>query len=256
MIVFLMILGAALGSFCASLATRISQKKALFTRRSFCFYCERKLKFYELIPIFSYIFLRAKCKSCKHTLPLSLLISEILGTILLVLAYFLSHNFYEFLFLSLFLFNLFLLSLIDIRLKAVPQALLWSAFLFAFFYAFKESEILYLFIFKEFNEGFLLNAFSFAGFVFLLKSFVFYLTHLKNKNEIFENLGDADIVIMACMGGILGFKYSFLTLFLASLLSLPFFLKIKGRELAMLPFLNTAFVAVLFYKNLGYFYEA
>ena len=85
---------------------------------------------------------------------------------------------------------------------------------------------------------------------------MFYLTHLKNKNEIFENLGDADIVIMACMGGILGFKYSFLTLFLASLISLPFFLKIKGRELAMLPFLNTAFVAVLFYKNLGYFYEA
>lgn len=107
-------------------------------------------------------------------MPISLLINEILGIILLILVYSLSQNFYDFLFLSLFLFNLFLLSLIDIKLKAVPQILLWSAFLFAFFYAFRESEILHFLIFKEFSGGFLLNAFSFGGFVFLLKSLVFF----------------------------------------------------------------------------------
>lgn len=258
MIFFIMILGICLGSFCTSLASRIIEKKSFFISRSFCFSCGAKLKYYEIIPIFSYIFLKAKCQTCKCNLPISLLINEILGMVLLVLVYFLSQNFYDFLFLSLFLFNFFLLSLIDIKLKAVPQTLLWSAFLFAFFYAFKESEILYFLIFKEFSGGFLLNAFSFGGFVFLLKSFVFFLMNFRKKDEILENLGDADIVIMSCIGGILGFEYGFLVLFIASILTLPFFIffkikAIKEQELAMIPFLNIAFVAVLFYRNLGLF---
>ena len=257
MIVFIAILGSCLGSFCASLTSRIVQKKSLFMPfYSFCFFCGKRLKFFELIPIFSFLVLKAKCRTCKHNLPLSLIVSEILGMVLLVLAYFLSHTLYDFLFLSLFLFNFFLLSLFDISLKAVPQSLLWSAFLFALFYAFEENEIFYLFIFQELNKGFLLDAFSFGGFVFLFKSFVFYLMHFRKKDEIFENLGDADIVIMACIAGILGFKYAFLVFVFASFLTLPFFmaLKIKAVEeqkLAMMPFLNIAFVGCLIYKNLG-----
>ncbi|AXL33710.1 prepilin peptidase [Campylobacter jejuni] len=258
MILFIIILGACLGSFCASLASRIIEKKPFFISRSFCFFCDTKLKYYEIIPVFSYVFLKAKCQTCKCHLPISLLINEILGIILLILVYSLSQNFYDFLFLSLFLFNLFLLSLIDIKLKAVPQILLWSAFLFAFFYAFRESEILHFLIFKEFSGGFLLNAFSFGGFVFLLKSLVFFLMNFQKKDEILENLGDADIIIMSCIGGILGFEYGFLVLLIASILTLPFFIffkikAIKEQELAMIPFLNIAFVAVLFYKNLGLF---
>ncbi|HID0707222.1 TPA: prepilin peptidase [Campylobacter jejuni] len=258
MILFIIILGACLGSFCASLASRIIEKKPFFISRSFCFFCDTKLKYYEIIPVFSYVFLKAKCQTCKCHLPISLLINEILGIILLILVYSLSQNFYDFLFLSLFLFNLFLLSLIDVKLKAVPQILLWSAFLFAFFYAFRESEILHFLIFKEFSGGFLLNAFSFGGFVFLLKSLVFFLMNFQKKDEILENLGDADIIIMSCIGGILGFEYGFLVLLIASILTLPFFIffkikAIKEQELAMIPFLNIAFVAVLFYKNLGLF---
>lgn len=234
------------------------KKNSFLSRALFVFFCDTKLKYYEIIPIFSYIFLKAKCQTCKCHLPISLLINEILGIILLILAYSLSQNFYDFLFLSLFLFNLFLLSLIDIKLKAVPQILLWSAFLFAFFYAFRESEILHFLIFKEFSGGFLLNAFSFGGFVFLLKSLVFFLMNFRKKDEILENLGDADIIIMSCIGGILGFEYGFLVLLIASILTLPFFIffkikAIKEQELAMIPFLNIAFVAVLFYKNLGLF---
>ncbi|EHK6267867.1 prepilin peptidase, partial [Campylobacter jejuni] len=100
MIFFIIILGACLGSFCTSLASRIIEKKPFFISRSFCFSCDTKLKYYEIIPIFSYIFLKAKCQTCKCHLPISLLINEILGAILLILVYSLSQNFYDFLFLS------------------------------------------------------------------------------------------------------------------------------------------------------------
>ncbi len=56
MIFFIIILGACLGSFCTSLASRIIEKKPFFISRSFCFSCDTKLKYYEIIPIFSYIF--------------------------------------------------------------------------------------------------------------------------------------------------------------------------------------------------------
>ncbi|EOJ0818129.1 prepilin peptidase, partial [Campylobacter jejuni] len=85
-----------------------------------------------------------------------------------------------------------------------------------------------------------------------------FLMNFQKKDEILENLGDADIIIMSCIGGILGFEYGFLVLFIASILTLPFFIffrikAIKEQELAMIPFLNIAFMAVLFYKNLGLF---
>lgn len=57
--------------------------------------------------------------------------------------------------------------------------------------------------------------------LFLLKSLVFLMNF--QKDEILENLGDADIIIMSCIGGILGFEYGFLVLFIASILTLPFY---------------------------------
>ncbi|MEE6620377.1 prepilin peptidase, partial [Campylobacter jejuni] len=43
--------------YCTSLASRIIEKKPFFISRSFCFSCDTKLKYYEIIPVFSYVFL-------------------------------------------------------------------------------------------------------------------------------------------------------------------------------------------------------
>lgn len=245
-IIFLAILGASLGSFCMGLASRLTQNHRLFTLHSFCFSCKKRLGIFELVPIFSYLFLRAKCKHCKAKIPLILFLSEILGIILLGFCFYCSKNFYDFLFLTLFVFNLFLLSLIDIKLKAVPEFLLWTAFFFAFLYAFSEKEFINLFIFEELNGGFFFDAMLFAGFMFLLKNFIAFLSSFK-RGEKEENLGEADLILLACMSGILGFKWCFLALFTAAILSLPFFL--IQKKLAFIPFLSLAFIAILCYKN-------
>lgn len=250
MIFFLLILGASLGSFCKALADRIIYKQKIFYPRSFCFSCRRNLGFLELIPIFSYIFLRAKCKYCKNKIPFEVFLSEIIGIFLICIAYFFNTNLYDFIIFSFFVFNLFLLSLIDIKLKSVPEILLWSAFFLAGFYVFKMEEIFYIFIFENLKEGFLFYAVSFSGALFLFKSFILFLTNLKRKNKISDNLGDADIIIVACIGGILGFKDGFISLFIACILTLPFFI-IKARkekELAMIPFLTLSFILVWIFR--------
>ncbi|EOY4240673.1 A24 family peptidase [Campylobacter upsaliensis] len=238
------ILGAVLGSFCASFASRICEKKPLFAMRSFCFSCERKLGILELVPIFSYLFLKGRCKTCGVKIPLMCFLSEIFGIFLIYLASFCAKSFKEFLALGLFLFVCFSLSLIDLRLKAVPNFLLWIGFFTACLLKILESH------FNAFDASifyFFMDAFMFAGFIFLLKSFILFLKNFK-KQELEENLGDADIILLAAFAGAFGFMGAFYVLFIAAFLSLPFFyfaFKKGEKELAFLPFISLAMCVYL-----------
>lgn len=58
------IFGASLGSFYQVFVTRREKKEDFIFTRSHCDFCKRKLKFYELIPVFSYIFLGGRCSYC------------------------------------------------------------------------------------------------------------------------------------------------------------------------------------------------
>ncbi len=54
--------------------------------------------------------------------------------------------------------------------------------------------------------------------------------NFRKKDEILENLGDADIIIMSCIGGILGFEYGFFSIaysFYFNFAFFYFFLKLK-----------------------------
>lgn len=60
-------LGLFFGSFLNMLAYRLPiDLKLLKKPRSFCPYCKKKLKFYELIPVVSFFILKAKCSNCKQ----------------------------------------------------------------------------------------------------------------------------------------------------------------------------------------------
>ena len=238
------ILGAVLGSFCASFVSRICEKKPLFAMRSFCFSCEKKLTILELVPIFSYLFLKGRCKNCGVKIPLMCFLSEIFGIFLIYLALFCAKSFKEFLALTLFLFVCFSLSLIDLRLKAVPNFLLWIAFFCACLLKILES---HLNVFDMSIFHFFIDAFMFAGFIFLLKSFISFIKNFKNK-EVEENLGDADIILLAAFAGAFGFMGAFYVLFIAAFLSLPFFyfaFKKGEKELAFLPFISLAMCVYL-----------
>ena len=58
------ILGAVLASFYCVIATRLPEGKSIVKPGSHCTSCNHKLKWFELIPIISYIFLRGKCRYC------------------------------------------------------------------------------------------------------------------------------------------------------------------------------------------------
>ena len=62
------IIGLVFGSFYNVLGTRIPNGESIIKPRSHCEKCGHILKWYELIPLFSFIFLKGKCRKCKTKL--------------------------------------------------------------------------------------------------------------------------------------------------------------------------------------------
>lgn len=80
------VFGAALGSFANLCADRL-RIKSVWTGRSECMSCGKKLSPGELFPIISYLLIRGRCKSCGSKLSPVYLYSEILSGALVALAY-------------------------------------------------------------------------------------------------------------------------------------------------------------------------
>ena len=79
-------LGAVLGSFVCCQAWRIRYKtegKKELGKRSVCLKCGRKLRWYENIPIISYILQRGKCRGCGEKIGKAEIVSEIIGAVFL-----------------------------------------------------------------------------------------------------------------------------------------------------------------------------
>ena len=82
------ILGIVLGSFAKALADRSVTKRS-FLGRSYCESCKKQLKWYDLFPVLSFIFLKGKCRYCKIKLPLEYLLFELLTGLLIGYLFFL-----------------------------------------------------------------------------------------------------------------------------------------------------------------------
>jgi len=66
MLVFLLfVLGLAVGSFLNVLIDRIPQGQSPFKGRSYCDKCKKTLKWYDMIPVLSFLILKGKCRYCR-----------------------------------------------------------------------------------------------------------------------------------------------------------------------------------------------
>jgi len=75
------------GSFLNVLAYRLILKKSIVRPRSSCPYCNVCIAWYDNIPLFSWMFLRGKCRTCRHKISLYYPFIEILTAATLSLLY-------------------------------------------------------------------------------------------------------------------------------------------------------------------------
>lgn len=79
-----LLFGASLASFYHLYFYRRQRDEDFILKRSFCESCNKTLKFYDLIPIFSYVFNRGRCRYCGAKIGLDKFVLEILSGILAV----------------------------------------------------------------------------------------------------------------------------------------------------------------------------
>lgn len=82
-------LGLIIGSFLNVVTIRYRPERAVFDLhtiggRSHCPICYKQLAWYELIPLFSFLFIRGKCRHCGHRLSLQYPIIELLSGLIFV----------------------------------------------------------------------------------------------------------------------------------------------------------------------------
>ena len=83
---FVLALGCCIGSFLNVVIYRLPREKSLVSPGSACPHCGKPIRFYDNIPLVSWIVLRAKCRDCKAPISARYFIVELLtGSIFLSL---------------------------------------------------------------------------------------------------------------------------------------------------------------------------
>ena len=216
MFAVMFIIGLVFGSFYNVVGYRIPKNESILYPPSHCTKCNHKLKFYELFPVVSYIFLKGKCRKCGDKISLFYPFFEFLTGLLFGLCY-LSFGFsYELIIALTFVSLLIIITVSDTIYMIIPD------------------EILIFFIFLLILEKLLFYGLS-ATFIALIHgviSFAVMFLIKKIGDFIFkrESMGGGDIKLMFIIGFVLDAPSAILSVFLGSFLGLPICLLLFKRD--------------------------
>jgi len=237
--IWLMILGAIMGSFLGCMGYRIPNKIKTTYPSSFCSSCKKPLKWYMNIPIFSYIFLKGKCYYCKKSIGFIYFLCEILGCLLFGLNYYL-FGFSMYFFISTILTCVLIVTIVsDFKYFYISDRVIIISYILI---------LVTKFAFLPCKEA--LADVGSSIFLFLIMIGIKIL-----GNGMFgrESLGDGDIKLMAVLSLGLGLIKSFIALFFAAVLGLIFSLiimkKNKDGIIPFGPFLIIGSMIVIYFIN-------
>jgi|AntRauTorcE11897_2_1112592.scaffolds.fasta_scaffold14682_2 leader peptidase (prepilin peptidase)/N-methyltransferase len=258
-LIFIFILGTIIGSFLNVVIYRFNTGRTI-GGRSKCMSCGYQLRWYDLVPVFSWIFNLGKCRKCGSKISWQYPLVE-LGTGVVFAGLFLKYLdlfAYPLIFNIFFIFNALIFSILivifvyDIRHKIIPNELSYTFALLAL-----AQTIVTIFFFDKPETLQLINYLDlFAGLIFF---FPFWALWFFSRGR-WIGLGDGKLVLG--IGWTLGLVYGVSALVLAfwigAIFSVVFLLidRLKSRkenitmktEIPFAPFLILGFLIEFFWK--------
>ncbi|MDP4094590.1 MAG: prepilin peptidase [Bacillota bacterium] len=245
--VYVIVLGLILGSFFNVCIYRIPKGESIINPPSHCPKCGQRLKTADLVPVFSWLFLRGRCRYCKEHIPIRYTLVEIL-TCAVYFVMFSKFGLSAEGISSIFLMSVLIcVFFIDIDHRIIPDSLVLTGI--------AGGIILFVYnIYKpvEFYSDRawynpLLGVLAGAGFLFL----VALLGYLIYKTD--DAMGMGDVKIFIPIGLFLGWRLTLIALFSAIILGalagiLLMILRLKDRKgtIPLGPFIVTGvFIALL-----------
>lgn len=227
--IMVFIVGMIFGSFYNVVGYRLPNEMSIAFPSSHCPNCNHKLKFYELIPVFSYVFLLGKCKSCKKRISFLYPFFEIITGLLFLLSYIVFGINIKFFISITFISILIIISISDIRYYIIPDEVLIVGSLLIII------ELIINSLISDINliSGVLIPILNGLGAFAILYLFKVFGDVVFQK----ESLGGGDIKLMFLIGLVLGFDMSIVTIFIASFIALPLsFISLVKNDNNVLPF--------------------
>ena len=215
--------GVIIGSFVNVLILRLPLRESVTLQRSHCMSCGHVLSWYELFPLFSYLFLRGKCRHCKAHISIQYPIVEAANGILYVGIFLVYGLSFEAILYCLSVSALLALSVIDWRTQEIPLG--FNIFILIL-------GLIHIVTDLSNWSQYVIGLFAVSGFLLLL----WLLT--KGKG-----IGDGDIKLMAATGLLLGWQLNIVAFLLGCIIGSVVHLtrmaiKKVGRQLAFGPYLS------------------
>jgi leader peptidase (prepilin peptidase)/N-methyltransferase len=240
--ILMFVFGLTIGSFLNVCIFRIPASKSIVRPGSMCPGCSNSIKYYDNIPVISYIFLGGKCRKCKMPISFRYPLVELISG-LTALALFMKFGLsYEGLAYFTFISALIVITFIDIDHRIIPDVISLPGIPIGFLMA---SFLIPSISWKESLIGILAGGGS-------LLAVAWIYNHITKK----EGMGGGDIKLLAMIGAFIGLKGVLFTIFAASaagtIAGIAVMLKTqKGMKLAVPfgPFLSIGTILYIFFGS-------
>lgn len=221
--IIIFLYGIIIGSFLNVCICRIPKKENIVTTRSHCMSCGYQLRWYDLIPLFSWLALGGRCRKCKAKISVQYPTIEALNGVLYLIVFLCYGVSIETLLYCLMASALLALSVIDFRTFEIPLG--FNVFIAVLGLVRVLTDLTN---WREYAVG------------FFAVSTVLYIIYVLTKGR---GIGGGDIKLMAASGLLLGWKCNILAFLLGCIIgSVIHLLRMRftkaERVLAMGPYLS------------------
>ena len=241
------IFGMCIGSFLNVCIYRLPSSMSIINpSRSFCPQCNSAIQFYDNIPVFSYLWLKGRCRNCKASISLRYPLVELMTGILAIAILFMFGLTLEGVVYFVFISSLLVITFIDIDHKIIPDIITLPGIPIGLAASFVLPDI----TFKSSLLGLLVG----GGSLLLVAWTYSLITHK-------EGMGGGDIKLLGMIGTFIGWKGVIFTIFSASLTGTLvgiIFMLLKEKNLKFAipfgPFLSIGAMSYVFFGEKVFFW--
>lgn len=239
--ILITVLGAALGSFLNVLIYRLPEETSIIFPASRCPHCRKAIRFYDNIPVISYILLKGRCRECHEKISFRYPLVELITAVISLLLFWKFGLTFQYLFSFIFVCALMVITFIDLDHQIIPDVITLPGIPIFFLAAVFAMNLRFLDAFL----GFLIGGGCLYGIAFVYE--------LVTKRE---GMGGGDIKLLAMIGAFLGWQSLLFVLLVSSLLGAVVgisLMMVKGQDMKYAvpfgPFLSFAAVAYIFFGD-------
>ena len=233
------IFGALIGSFLNVCIFRLPKEESIVTPGSHCPHCQKPIKFYDNVPLVSYILLNGRCRYCKESISIQYPLVEGITALVSLILFMKFGPTLSYLFYFSFVAALIVISVIDLYHQIIPDVISLPGIGVGLLASLAIPQI-------NFIDS-LIGALLGGGCLFIVATLYQWLFKR-------EGMGGGDVKLLAMIGAFLGWKAVILTILLGSLLgsiSGIIVMVSRGKDFKYAipfgPFLSLGAVIALFY---------